>query len=136
LRQIADCSAAQKLDGKDLSREPLEVRKATLASLLRPRLPGLQFNQHLCACDAPGGRRGLEQARLVAPLILQTTTATMPQWTPTSKTPLRRSNQLMRAPTGDLNNSRDNPRLGAWQPKDKSLARHRKSTVAIMGGVG
>ena len=27
--------------------EPIEVRKATLASLLRARLPGLQFNQHL-----------------------------------------------------------------------------------------
>jgi bifunctional non-homologous end joining protein LigD len=36
-----------ELDGKDLRREPLEVRKATLASLLRVRLPGLQFNQHL-----------------------------------------------------------------------------------------
>jgi bifunctional non-homologous end joining protein LigD len=36
-----------ELDGKDLRREPFEVRKATLASLLRPRLPGLQFNQHL-----------------------------------------------------------------------------------------
>ena len=36
-----------ELDGKDLRWEPLEVRKATLASLLRARLPGLQFNQHL-----------------------------------------------------------------------------------------
>jgi bifunctional non-homologous end joining protein LigD len=36
-----------ELDGKDLRREPFEVRKATLASLLRARLPGLQFNQHL-----------------------------------------------------------------------------------------
>jgi hypothetical protein len=27
--------------------DPFEVRKATLASLLRARLPGLQFNQHL-----------------------------------------------------------------------------------------
>ena len=36
-----------ELDGNDLRREPFEVRKATLASLLRPRLPGLQFNQHL-----------------------------------------------------------------------------------------
>ena len=36
-----------ELDGKDLRREPIEVRKATLASLLRARLPGLQFNQHL-----------------------------------------------------------------------------------------
>jgi hypothetical protein len=44
--------------------------------------------------------------------MTQTTTATMPQLTPTSRTPLRRSNQLMGAPTGDLNNCRDNPRLG------------------------
>jgi bifunctional non-homologous end joining protein LigD len=36
-----------ELDGKDLRHEPLEVRKATLASLLRVRLPGVQFNQHL-----------------------------------------------------------------------------------------
>jgi bifunctional non-homologous end joining protein LigD len=33
----------------ELSRELLEVRKATLASLLRARLPGLQFNRS----DAP-----------------------------------------------------------------------------------
>jgi bifunctional non-homologous end joining protein LigD len=36
-----------ELDGKDLRGEPFEVRKATLASLLRARLPGLQFNQYL-----------------------------------------------------------------------------------------
>ncbi len=36
-----------ELDGKDLRREPLEVRKATLASLLRGCRAGLQFNQHL-----------------------------------------------------------------------------------------
>ena len=36
-----------ELDGQDLRREPIETRKATLASLLRARLPGLQFNQHL-----------------------------------------------------------------------------------------
>jgi ATP-dependent DNA ligase len=36
-----------ELDGDDLRREPLEVRKETLASLLRGSLPGIQFNQHL-----------------------------------------------------------------------------------------
>ena len=36
-----------ELDGNDLRREPLEVRKQTLASLLRSSLPGLQFNAHL-----------------------------------------------------------------------------------------
>jgi bifunctional non-homologous end joining protein LigD len=36
-----------ELDGSDLRREPLEVRKATLASLLRGCLPGVQFNKHL-----------------------------------------------------------------------------------------
>ena len=33
--------------GRDLRREPLEVRKATLASVLRKAGPGLQFNDHL-----------------------------------------------------------------------------------------
>jgi ATP-dependent DNA ligase len=47
-RQVFLCAFdLLELDGKDLSREPLEVRKATLASLLRARLPGLQFNHHL-----------------------------------------------------------------------------------------
>ena len=36
-----------ELDGKDLRREPLEVRKATLASVLRSCRGGLQYNQHL-----------------------------------------------------------------------------------------
>jgi bifunctional non-homologous end joining protein LigD len=36
-----------ELDGADLRREPLETRKATLASLLRGSLPGVQFNAHL-----------------------------------------------------------------------------------------
>jgi bifunctional non-homologous end joining protein LigD len=36
-----------ELDGADLRREPFETRKATLASLLRGSLPGLQFNAHL-----------------------------------------------------------------------------------------
>src|SRR5262245_38817433 len=36
-----------KLTVQDLRREPLEVRKQTLASLLRGALPGVQFNAHL-----------------------------------------------------------------------------------------
>ena len=36
-----------ELDGNDLRREPLEVRKQTPASLLRSSLPGVQFNAHL-----------------------------------------------------------------------------------------
>jgi bifunctional non-homologous end joining protein LigD len=32
---------------KDLRREPLETRKATLASLLRGSLPGLRLNEHI-----------------------------------------------------------------------------------------
>ena len=36
-----------ELDGDDLRREPLEVRKATLASLLSRAAPGLRFNEHL-----------------------------------------------------------------------------------------
>ena len=36
-----------ELNGTDLRREPIETRKATLASVLRGRLPGLRLNEHL-----------------------------------------------------------------------------------------
>jgi bifunctional non-homologous end joining protein LigD len=40
-----------ELDGKDMRREPFEVRKATLASVLRQGRPALRINEHL---DYPG----------------------------------------------------------------------------------
>ena len=36
-----------ELDGADLRREPLEVRKATLASILRQSRHGVRLNEHL-----------------------------------------------------------------------------------------
>jgi bifunctional non-homologous end joining protein LigD len=36
-----------ELNGKDLRPEPIEVRKAMLASLLRGCAPGVRFNQHI-----------------------------------------------------------------------------------------
>ena len=36
-----------ELNGTDLRREPIEVRKATLASLLRTSRPGVRLNAHL-----------------------------------------------------------------------------------------
>jgi bifunctional non-homologous end joining protein LigD len=41
-----------ELNGNDLRREPLEVRKATLASVLLKAAPGLRFNEHIEA-DGP-----------------------------------------------------------------------------------
>src|SRR5579863_3155286 len=35
-----------QLDGEDLRREPIEVRKATLKGLLRRARPGVAFNRH------------------------------------------------------------------------------------------
>jgi bifunctional non-homologous end joining protein LigD len=35
-----------ELDGDDLRRDPLEVRKATLASMLAKAGPGVRFNEH------------------------------------------------------------------------------------------
>ena len=35
-----------ELDGQDLRREPIEVRKATLKGLLRRARPGVAFNRH------------------------------------------------------------------------------------------
>ena len=42
-----------ELDGDDLRREPLAVRKATLASLLSRAAPGLRWNGHLEEEDGP-----------------------------------------------------------------------------------
>ena len=42
-----------ELDGDDLRRDPLAVRKATLASLLRRAAAGLRFNEHLDHADGP-----------------------------------------------------------------------------------
>jgi ATP-dependent DNA ligase len=42
-----------ELDGEDLRRDPLAVRKATLASLLARTAPGLRFTEHLDEQDGP-----------------------------------------------------------------------------------
>ena len=42
-----------ELDGEDLRRDPLAVRKATLASLLARAAPGLRFSEHLDEEDGP-----------------------------------------------------------------------------------
>ena len=42
-----------ELDGADLRRDPLAVRKATLASVLARAAPGLRFNEHLDEADGP-----------------------------------------------------------------------------------
>jgi bifunctional non-homologous end joining protein LigD len=36
-----------ELNGADLRREPIEVRKATLASILRKSRPGVRLNEHI-----------------------------------------------------------------------------------------
>jgi bifunctional non-homologous end joining protein LigD len=36
-----------ELNGDDLRRDPLEVRKATLASVLAKAGPGIRFNEHI-----------------------------------------------------------------------------------------
>ena len=42
-----------ELDGEDLRRDPLAVRKATLASVLARAAPGLRFTEHLDEEDGP-----------------------------------------------------------------------------------
>ena len=41
-----------EMNGDDLRREPLDTRKATLASVLRRAAPGLRLNEHIEA-DGP-----------------------------------------------------------------------------------
>jgi bifunctional non-homologous end joining protein LigD len=36
-----------ELNGTDMRREPIEIRKATLASILRKSRPGVRLNEHL-----------------------------------------------------------------------------------------
>ena len=36
-----------ELNGEDLRRDPLQVRKATLASIVAKARPGIRFNEHL-----------------------------------------------------------------------------------------
>jgi bifunctional non-homologous end joining protein LigD len=42
-----------ELNGDDLRRDPLAVRKAALAEVLARTSPGLQFNEHLDEEDGP-----------------------------------------------------------------------------------
>ena len=54
-----------ELDGTDLRREPIEVRKATLASILRKSRPGVRLNEHLehpegASCSSTPARWGCE----------------------------------------------------------------------------
>ena len=42
-----------ELNGDDLLRDPLQVRKATLASMLSRAVPGLRFNEHMEEADGP-----------------------------------------------------------------------------------
>jgi ATP-dependent DNA ligase len=42
-----------ELDGLDMRREPIETRKATLASLLRNGKPGVHLNEHIARENAP-----------------------------------------------------------------------------------
>jgi bifunctional non-homologous end joining protein LigD len=42
-----------EIDGDDFRRDPLAVRKATLASLLSRAAPGLRFNEHMDEANGP-----------------------------------------------------------------------------------
>jgi ATP-dependent DNA ligase len=57
-----------ELNGDDLRRDPLVVRKATLASVLARAAPGLRFNEHLDKEDGPlvFWRDRAEEARLLS----------------------------------------------------------------------
>jgi hypothetical protein len=45
-----------ELNGDDLRRDPLQVRKATLASILAKARPGIRFNQHIFGLPRPPAR--------------------------------------------------------------------------------
>jgi ATP dependent DNA ligase domain len=134
-----------ELDGQDLRREPLETRKATLASLLRGSLPGLRLNEHLAhdgesvfrhACKM--GLRGyrVEAARLALPLgpvegLAEIQEPARFQLVP----PAIRS--AMSQVESQINRSRHRPsleHLGIAAIRRYFLP-HRKSSVLVVGGI-
>ena len=48
-----------ELNGDDLRRDPLEVRKATLASILAKAGPGIRFNEHIEGVACKMGLEGI-----------------------------------------------------------------------------
>jgi hypothetical protein len=53
-----------ELDGTDLRREPIETRKAALASVLRKSRLGLRLNEHLAHSGRPRGVPARLRARM------------------------------------------------------------------------
>ncbi len=76
-RRVPPLSTQRTSDGEDLRKEPIEVRKATLASILRKSRPGVRMNEHMehpegavvfqHACKIVGGHR-LEAAGIALPV--------------------------------------------------------------------
>jgi ATP-dependent DNA ligase len=59
-----------ELNGDDLRRDPLQVRKATLVSILAKARPGIRFNEHIEGDDpnnkdADGIRAGARNGQIV-----------------------------------------------------------------------
>ena len=75
-----------ELNGNDLRRDPLNVRKATLASVLARAAPGLRLNEHpeademVCADWAKGGAEAIEKTRREQPgLYFRVVASLMPK---------------------------------------------------------
>jgi hypothetical protein len=49
------------LNGDDLRRDPLQVRKATLASIVAKARPGIRFNEHIEGSDVSQPQRTVVQ---------------------------------------------------------------------------
>jgi bifunctional non-homologous end joining protein LigD len=66
-----------ELNGADLRRDPLEVRKATLASVLAKAGPGIRFNEHIVPTARPSlpmparwGSKALSRSARIPPTVL------------------------------------------------------------------
>jgi bifunctional non-homologous end joining protein LigD len=67
-------------DGEDMRRDPLAVRKATLASVLARAAPGLRFNEHLDEADGPLVFEHALAAGLIAEAKLPVQEDSLGQW--------------------------------------------------------
>jgi hypothetical protein len=64
-----------ELDGLDMRREPIETRKATLASLLRNGKPGMRLNEHIAHPNADASQCVIGEQPMLPWLALTYTAA-------------------------------------------------------------
>jgi ATP-dependent DNA ligase len=121
-----------ELDGQDLRREPLETRKATLASLLRSCGPGLRLVEHLAhdgdvvyrhACWL--GCEGIVSKRLGSPYVSGRTRHWLKFKNPAAPAVKREAEEEWGEKTLEMTTrTHCSFRIDTWTPDGESIVEH------------